>query len=233
VCPREVLDAAGLEDALLSAGESMLVGRKVDDDAIVARALCFGSPEFRRLRAEFHAGALGFVVADREEWEGRRISDRQRRVFAKSGIALPGSSCFIATVADLHNAIRAFGRFPESKRAALKAHIKKRAKAVGAMSHVPRGLAREPADSGAQSFSRHPGTRRASAHVVAAPEGGAPPSARSPVRPEDPVDARLHAAFFEPARTRCGADVWDAAARDGGTLSFEDAIAYALQESRA
>jgi hypothetical protein len=51
--------------------------------------------------------------------------------------------------------------------------------------------------------------------------------------PEDPVDARLHAAFFEPARTRCGADVWDAAARDGGTLSFEDAIAYALQESHA
>jgi predicted ATPase/class 3 adenylate cyclase len=51
--------------------------------------------------------------------------------------------------------------------------------------------------------------------------------------PEDPVDARLHAAFFEPARTRHGAEVWDAAARDGATLSFEDAIAYALQEPHA
>jgi predicted ATPase/DNA-binding SARP family transcriptional activator len=51
--------------------------------------------------------------------------------------------------------------------------------------------------------------------------------------PEDPVEARLHAAFFEPARTRQGAEVWDAAARDGATLSFEDAIAYALQEPRA
>ena len=51
--------------------------------------------------------------------------------------------------------------------------------------------------------------------------------------PEDPVEARLDAAFFEPARTRHGAEVWDAAARDGGTLSFEDAIAYALQEPRA
>jgi hypothetical protein len=48
--------------------------------------------------------------------------------------------------------------------------------------------------------------------------------------PEDPVDARLHAAFFEPARTRCGPDAWDAAVRDGGVLSFEDAIAYALEE---
>jgi hypothetical protein len=76
-------------------GESMPVGRKVDDDATVARALCFRS----------HQGA------------------RQ-----------------------------------------------------GPRRHVPhpRGLALEPADSGAQSFSRHPGTRRASAHVVAAPEGAPP-----------------------------------------------------------
>ena len=49
-------------------------------------------------------------------------------------------------------------------------------------------------------------------------------------RPEDPVDARLHTEFFGPARTRHGADAWDAAARDGGTLSLDNAIAYALQE---
>jgi predicted ATPase/class 3 adenylate cyclase len=52
-------------------------------------------------------------------------------------------------------------------------------------------------------------------------------------RPEDPVDARLDTEFFEPARTRHGADAWDAAASDGGTLSFDDAIAYALHEARA
>ena len=51
-------------------------------------------------------------------------------------------------------------------------------------------------------------------------------------QPQDPVEARLDAAFFEPARTRYGADAWDAAARDGRTLSFEDAIAYALEEPR-
>ena len=49
-------------------------------------------------------------------------------------------------------------------------------------------------------------------------------------KPEDPVEARLEEAFFEPARTRCGTDAWDAAAREGSALSFEDAIAYALEE---
>jgi predicted ATPase len=51
--------------------------------------------------------------------------------------------------------------------------------------------------------------------------------------PEDPVEARLDETFFEPARTRCGTRAWDAAARDGSTLGFEDAIAYALEEPRA
>jgi predicted ATPase/class 3 adenylate cyclase len=51
-------------------------------------------------------------------------------------------------------------------------------------------------------------------------------------QPEDPVDARLDAAFFEPARTLGGTDAWDATAREGGALSFEDAIAYALEEPR-
>jgi hypothetical protein len=48
--------------------------------------------------------------------------------------------------------------------------------------------------------------------------------------PEDPLEARLEGAFFEPARTRCRTEAWDAAARDGSALSFEDAIAYALKE---
>ena len=44
----------------------------------------------------------------------------------------------------------------------------------------------------------------------------------------DPVDVRLDATFFEPARSRCGARAWDGAARHGRTLTFENAIAYAL-----
>ena len=50
---------------------------------------------------------------------------------------------------------------------------------------------------------------------------------------EDPVEARLDETFFEPARARCGTDAWNAAAREGSALSFEDAIAYALEEPRA
>jgi predicted ATPase/DNA-binding SARP family transcriptional activator len=49
-------------------------------------------------------------------------------------------------------------------------------------------------------------------------------------RPKGPVDARLDTAFFDPARRRCGADAWDAAARDGRELSFQEAVAYALEE---
>jgi predicted ATPase/DNA-binding SARP family transcriptional activator len=47
--------------------------------------------------------------------------------------------------------------------------------------------------------------------------------------PEYPVDARLDETFFEPARTRYGPDAWNAAAREGSALSFEEAIAYALE----
>jgi predicted ATPase/DNA-binding SARP family transcriptional activator len=52
-------------------------------------------------------------------------------------------------------------------------------------------------------------------------------------RAEDPVEVRLDETFFEPARTRCGTDAWHAAAGEGSLLSFEAAIAYALEEPRA
>jgi predicted ATPase len=50
-------------------------------------------------------------------------------------------------------------------------------------------------------------------------------------RAEDHVENRLDAEFFGPARARHGGDAWDAIAREGGSLSFEDAIAYALEEA--
>jgi predicted ATPase/class 3 adenylate cyclase len=49
-------------------------------------------------------------------------------------------------------------------------------------------------------------------------------------QPEGPLEARLDETFFAPARTRCGTDAWNAAAREGRLLSFDDAIAYALDE---
>ena len=46
---------------------------------------------------------------------------------------------------------------------------------------------------------------------------------------QDEVDARLDETFFDPAHTRCGTEAWNAAARDGSLLSFDAAIAYALE----
>ena len=49
-------------------------------------------------------------------------------------------------------------------------------------------------------------------------------------QPFDVIEARLDASFFDAARARCGTKAWDAAAREGGVLTFDDAIAYALRE---
>jgi predicted ATPase/class 3 adenylate cyclase len=70
---------------------------------------------------------------------------------------------------------------------------------------------------------------RGDAHRAARLVGAA--AAHSYGQPHEPIDARLDAAFFDVARTR-SADAWDAAAREGAKLSFEDAIAYALDEPR-
>jgi hypothetical protein len=50
-------------------------------------------------------------------------------------------------------------------------------------------------------------------------------------QPNDLVHARVNETFLYPARSRHGADAWDAAVRAGETLSLEDAIAYALEET--
>src|SRR4051812_22648928 len=50
--------------------------------------------------------------------------------------------------------------------------------------------------------------------------------------PENAIDTRLHATFFEPARIRRGPAAWDAGVHDGSALTFNEAIAYALGESR-
>jgi predicted ATPase/class 3 adenylate cyclase len=47
-----------------------------------------------------------------------------------------------------------------------------------------------------------------------------------------PVEARLDKVFFAPARLRLGTEAWSAAAREGSVLSFDDAIAYALEGPR-
>jgi hypothetical protein len=51
-------------------------------------------------------------------------------------------------------------------------------------------------------------------------------------QPED-VPARIDAEFLVPARKRYGPEAWDTAVHEGAQLSFEDAVAYALDPQRA
>jgi hypothetical protein len=52
-------------------------------------------------------------------------------------------------------------------------------------------------------------------------------------QPSGPVEVRLHATFFERARERHGASAWDRVVCEGAALTFNDAIATALEEPGA
>jgi len=85
--------------------------------------------------------------------EGKRdVPAKERKELAREGEALPDGSFPIANVQDLKNAIRAVGRAKDP--AAAKAHIKRRAKALGQSKLIPDtwkaaatdGLTHDPAD---------------------------------------------------------------------------------------
>lgn len=64
-------------------------------------------------------------------------SKKQRENDSKKGLALPDGSYPIRNVKDLQNAIKAYGRAPESKRADVRKHIKKRANALNRKDLIP------------------------------------------------------------------------------------------------
>jgi uncharacterized protein len=74
----------------------------------------------------------------------REFSTEQRQNLAKSGAAMPGGGFPIKSEQDLKNAIRAIGRAKDP--AAAKAHIKKRAKALGLTKLLPDTWDAAPAD---------------------------------------------------------------------------------------
>lgn len=67
----------------------------------------------------------------------RQFTSDQRTKLAKSGAAMKDGSFPISNLGDLRNAIRAIGRANPSKRDAVKAHIRSRAKALGASNLIP------------------------------------------------------------------------------------------------
>lgn len=84
------------------------------------------------------------AVAFRIAWKAAKETDddksrsfpaKKRKKLAEEGKALPDGSFPIVTKADLKNAIQAYGR--ASNKAAVKRHIKKRARALGATNLLP------------------------------------------------------------------------------------------------
>ena len=86
------------------------------------------------------------VAAMHGTLDKREFSTDERKAAAKEGAALPDGSFPIKTVADLENAVRALGRAKD--KAAAKAHIIKRAKALGATDKLPAGWTDKSTPSG-------------------------------------------------------------------------------------
>ena len=114
-----------------------LKGLRVDEISLVdapanpgALALLYK----RRDQAIMDADVLAYLK--------RNFSEGERKTLASSGKALPDGSFPIENVSDLHNAIKAVGRASDPAKA--KAHIKTRAKALGAESALPDTWKRDP-----------------------------------------------------------------------------------------
>jgi hypothetical protein len=97
-----------------------------------AAALALGAAERLAVLAEsLGPEYLVGAVAERD------FSQAARAKAKKKGAAMPDGSFPIETTGDLKNAVRAIGRASKDKRAAVWAHIRKRAKALGASNLVP------------------------------------------------------------------------------------------------
>lgn len=102
----------------------------------------------RAVEAEtaYNAISTEFAHLESSQWEqmmltlldfaesAREFTPAEREAQARTGNAMPDGSYPIATPEDLGNAIKAFGRHPTD---AVKAHIKKRAKALGKETLLP------------------------------------------------------------------------------------------------
>jgi hypothetical protein len=74
----------------------------------------------------------GGVMSNTIELAAANISQSQRDRWKSDGVTLQDGSFPIPSVAFLRRAIQSFGRCPPEKRSALVAHIRRRAKALGA-----------------------------------------------------------------------------------------------------
>lgn len=101
------------------------------EEAVHTRQSAATSEEF--VRAQARERVL------RRQLEERDVSTKERATLEKKGHAMPGGRYPIKHAGDLAAAIQAFGRGNPDDKAAIKAHIIKRAKALGLESKLPPG----------------------------------------------------------------------------------------------
>lgn len=107
-----------------------------------------------KAEAEKHERQVNYFKSHKESAamniEEREFSAKQRKAAAKSGAAMKDGSYPINNVSDLHNAIQAIGRAKNP--AAVKAHIKTRAKALGATDAIPDSWKESTSDIAVEAY---------------------------------------------------------------------------------
>jgi len=116
-----IVPIPAFEEAYIALGHEFMEDLSAEEQAALAACGCATAGE---------AGLAGFTEDDFKDYPAE---DRKR--MAKAGTALPDGSFPIADVDDLKNAIQSIGRASDPAKA--KAHIKKRAAALGHSELVP------------------------------------------------------------------------------------------------
>ena len=122
------LEVTGTDEEVAEFAKVMKAGGLAMADAIAAVKAVADAKSADKAAED----ALLETIADMEK---REFNADERKSAAKQGQALPDGSFPIKTVGDLKNAIKAYGRAKD--KAAAKAHIIKRAKALGATAELP------------------------------------------------------------------------------------------------
>jgi hypothetical protein len=121
-------------------------------DALADEAIAWTAEEAERAEADDAEEAVELLKA------ARTFSAAERKRHAASGAALPDGSYPIPDKGALKRAMQSVGRAPTSKRAKVKAHIRRRAKALGATSMLSEAFAKVAGDGGAGASMADPGS---------------------------------------------------------------------------
>jgi phage head maturation protease len=150
----KITDVASLKNAIKACGGASGDQSKLRAH-IMKRAFALNRPDL--IPDNWKKTDSGSKDDDTEGLETKRdFSTDRRKKLAKEGAALPDGSYPIKTVEDLRNAISAFGRAKPEDRDKVKAHIIKRARALGHPELIPDGWASKDSESKVFMPSLHP-----------------------------------------------------------------------------